>query len=233
MEIPLFLAMTAAEFRSATEIPPQMAWMACHFSAYGIGISNVPQALPQGTMLMLNDRTPICGHDPVLVAETLCNAAQNLGCGSILLDFQRADTSALIKVVEAVLERAGCPVGVSSLYANGLDCPVLVPPILPSVPPEEALAPWKGREIWLELSTEGTEITVTEEGSRYTSLSHFLPHEKTHSEPALFCHYEITVQEDRICFQLGRTKEDQDALVQAVQGLNVTKVLGLWQEMRS
>ena len=233
MEIPLFLAMTATELRFATEIPVHMAWMACHFSAYGVGLSNIPEQLPQGAMLMLNDRTPICGHDPVLVAETLCEAAHNLGCSSILLDFQRADRAELTGVIEAILERASCPVGISSLYASGFGCPVLVSPIAPSTPPEDALAPWEGREIWLELSSEGTEITVTEEGSRYTSLPNFLPSDKAHSEPALYCHYGITVQEDRIRFQLGRTKEDQEALVRAVTDMNVTKTLGLWQEMRS
>lgn len=78
MEIPLFLAMTAAEFRIAAEIPAHPAWMACHFSAYGTGISNLPRELPAGAMLMLNDRTPICGHDPEDVAKPLCDTAQRL-----------------------------------------------------------------------------------------------------------------------------------------------------------
>ena len=232
MEIPLFLAMTAAEFRGADVLPEHPAWMACHFSAYGVGLSNVPEVLPRGAMLMLNDRTPICGHDPVLVAEALCEAAQVLDCDSILLDFQRSGCEELTKVVRAVLDQAECPVGVSAFYAGGFDCPVLVPPIGPHVLPEEGLALWKGREIWLETSLEGTQIKVTEQGSQYTSLPDYCPKHNAHEEPELHCHYEITVAEEQIVFQLGRTDKDRISLLNSIKPLGVTRALGLWQEMK-
>ena len=231
MEIPRYLAMTAAELRSAAELPAHTAWMACHFSAYGTGLSNVPQRLPPGSMLMLNDRTPICGHDPKTVAKRLQETVEALECKGILLDFQREDCEELVPVIEAVLKQASCPVGVSALYAAGFDCPVLVPPIPPHLPPEEALSPWKGRELWLELSTEGTEICVTEEGSRYTSLPDYIPEEPAHPDASLHCHYTIRLEEERISFQLGRTDEDQVALSEAAANWGVTCVFGLWQEL--
>ena len=232
MEIPLYLAMTAAELQNATEVPSQLAWMACHFSSYGMGLSNVPRTLPSGSMLMLNDRTPICGHDPELVAKSLCDAAHNLDCDSIALDFQRKDCKELLEVIGAVLVRAHCPVGVSALYAADFDCPVLIPPILPHIFPEEALTPWKGRELWLELSSEGTQISVTEDGSQYTTLPHYCPENTAHLEQALHCHYTITVEEDRALFHLGRTADDQSSVIKVVKELGVTCALGLWQEMR-
>lgn len=231
MEIPLYLAMTAAEVQSAKVLPNHLVWMACHFSSYGTGLSNVPQALPPGSMLMLNDRTPIGGHDPKLVAQTLCEAAKNLECHGILLDFQRQDCPEIPEVIQAVLEQACCPVGVSSLYADGLDCPVLVAPILPHILPEDALTCWKGRELWLEVSSDGTEIAVSAEGSRYTSLPHYQPEQSAHHDPALHCHYTITLEDNQVRFQLGRTKEDQAFLVHAVKALGVSCALGLWQEM--
>lgn len=232
MEIPLFLAMTAAEFQGAETLPEHPAWMACHFSSYGTGISNVPQALPPGSMLMLNDRTPICGHDPETVAQTLCAAAKKLECESILLDFQREGCEELSNVIQAVLAQADCPVGVSALYAGAFHCPVLVPPIPPYVPPEEALRPWRDRELWLELSCEGAEIAVTEEGSRYTPLPDYVPGEPCHREKELSCHYQITVEKDRVLFHLGRREDDRLSLVTAVEALGVTRTLGLWQEMQ-
>lgn len=232
MKIPLFLAMTAAEFQNAGSMPPHPAWMACHFSAYGTGISNVPAMLPAGAMLMLNDRTPLCGHDPQTVAHSLCQAAQNLKCSSIALDFQREGFEALHDMITAVLDLAECPVGVSALYARGHSCPVLVPPIPPHTPPEDALAPWNEREIWLEVTSEGTQITVTEAGSLYTPLPDFTPGEQAHHEEALHCHYEITVAEDQIIFRLARTGEDLETLSDAVRPLGVTRTLGLWQEMK-
>ncbi len=232
MEIPLFLAMTAAEFQGAEMLPAHPAWMACHFSLYETGISNVPRALPKGAMLMLNDRTPISGHDPKLVAQTLCNAATKLECECIALDFQRQNRQELTAVVDAVLGLARCPVGVSALYAGDFDCPVLLPPIPPHVWPADAVALWKGRELWLEVTTEGTEITVTAAGSQYTPLPHYRPDCNTHREPKLHCHYEISVSEDAVLFQLGRTGEDQTALLNALSSLGITHALGLWQEIK-
>ena len=46
MAITPFLAMTAAEFRKKEDLPDKIAWMACHFSPYGLGLSNLPQRLP-------------------------------------------------------------------------------------------------------------------------------------------------------------------------------------------
>ena len=231
MEIPLFLAMTAGEVLGAEQLPRQLAWMACHFSPYGMGLSNLPDKLPDGTMLILNDRLPPEWHDPVLAAETLVSAAQERKCSCILLDFQRAGNEKTASVVEAVLEMAQCPVGVSHGYAEGRSCPVLVPPIPPHLLPEDAVAPWKGRELWLELSSEGTAIRITESGSQYTPLSDYRPAATAHREPELHCHYEITVEEDRILFRLGRTKEDQEALLNTVKSARVTCALGLWQDI--
>lgn len=231
MEIPVFLAMTAGEVLAAEALPQRLAWMACHFSAYGTGLSNLPKNLPAGSMLMLNDRTPICGHDPALVAKTLCEAAERFHCDSILLDFQREGCEEAGKIIEAVLQRASCPVGISALYAKDHNCPVLVPPVAPHVPVAEALVPWTDREIWLELATEGTQITITTKGSQYTSLPFFEPGETAHKEETLHCHYEITVEEDRIVFQLGRTEEALAALLEESKQHGVTRAVGLWQEL--
>ena len=230
MEIPLYLALTAAEFQAANVFPNPLAWMACHFSSYGTGLSNVPNTLPPGSMLMLNDRTPIGGHDPQLVAQTLCKAAKELKCDRILLDFQRPEYPEIPEVIEAVLKQADCPVGVSSLYADGFDCAVLIPPIAPHTLPKDALTPWKDRELWLELSNTETEIKVTKDGSQYTPLPRDPQEPKDHQEPELFCHYRILVEDDQVLFQLGRTKEDQEALLAAVQELGVSCAVGLWQE---
>ena len=231
MEIPLFLAMTAGELGLAAELPKRIGWMASHFAAYGTGLSNLPKTLPPGSMLMLNDRTPICGHAPQEVANTLCQAAERLQCDSILLDFQRRDQLEISPVVSAVLARATCPVGVSVLYAKDFDCPVLVPPIPPHRPLEDALTEWNSREIWLELTAEGTQITVTPEGSRYAPLPFSELPEKAHEDQGLCCHYEIEVSEHKVRFLLGRTKDDQSALLNKAKHHGVTRGVGLWQEL--
>ncbi len=232
MEIPVFLAMTAGEVAQAEELPERLAWMACHFSAYGTGISNIPKALPPGSMLMLNDRTPVCGHAPDAVAKALCEAAERLQCDCILLDLQRPEQEGLLPIIRAVLDRASCPVGVSALYAEDLDCPVLVPPVAPYQPLKKALTPWAGRELWLELSTQGTQITVTQEGSYYAPLPFYEPPEKGHYDQELCCHYEIQPEEKEVRFLLGRTETDLQTLLEKAKAFNVTHSIRLWQEFK-
>ena len=71
MAIRLYLAMTAAEIRENTGLPPKIAWMACHFSPYCTGLSNLPRILAAGSVLMLDDVTPIFHHDPQQIAAQL------------------------------------------------------------------------------------------------------------------------------------------------------------------
>lgn len=231
MEIPVYLAMTAAEVLGVSQLPKRLAWMSCHFSPYTAGLSNLPETLPEGAMLMLNDQMPFDWHDPNLAADILVETASKFQCDCILLDFQRPECEETASVIEAVLKAADCPVGGSSCYCEGFDCPVLVPPVPPHVPLEEYLKPWKNREIWLELAFEGTEIVVTEDGSRYTPLPHYRPGERSHHEEALHCHYEITVEEDQILFQLGRTAQDLEAMLERGKEYGITKAVGLWQEL--
>ena len=232
MEIPIYLAMTAGEVLKADRLPERLAWMACHFSPYGTGLSNLPQALPEGAMLMLNDRMPPDWHDPELVASTLSETAEKFQCSCIVLDFQREGAKKTAPVIEAVLKKANCPVGVSSSYAENFDCPVLLPPIPPHIPLTEYLAPWRGREIWQELAFEGTEIAVTAEGSRYTSLPRFVPSEKAHFDEELGCRYDISVEDERVIFRLGRLLEDWNELIHNAKEYKVVQGVGLWQEVR-
>lgn len=231
MGIPLFLAMTAGELLNAQRLPDRPAWMACHFSPYGTGLSNVPKTLPEGAMLILNDRMPPDRHDPQLAADIMSKTAEQLHCDCILLDFQRPFNDQAAAVAQAVLNTADCPVGISSSYAQALPCPVLLPPVLPHIPLTDALAPWKNREVWLELSLEAMQIKVTANGSQYTPLPYIHLSESAHIDPSLHSHYEITTEEDQVIFQLGRTGEDLSQLLETAQAYNVTKAVGLWQEL--
>ena len=87
MAIERYLAMTGAEMASAAALPKKAAWMACHFSPYSTGLCNFPAALPKESLLILNDRTPICGHDPERVCRELKETISKLNCVGLLVDF--------------------------------------------------------------------------------------------------------------------------------------------------
>ena len=94
MAIRPFLAMTAAEIRGTETLPPKTAWMACHFSPYSTGLSNLPKALPPGSMVILDDITPIHGHDSETIAAQLrprLDALKSSGRGMKKPNFWRGD----------------------------------------------------------------------------------------------------------------------------------------------
>lgn len=231
MALPLYLALTAAEFQECSSLPESAAWMACHYSPYGLGLSNIPRQLPENAMLILNDRTPAQGHDPDLILRQLRDLWDTLHYKCILLDFQRPDSPENAAVAKALVSDLTCPVGVSELYATGLDCPVFLSPAPPHAPLEEHLSLWQGREIWLEAALGGEVIAVTDKGSAFSPmLSSELP-EAALEDPALHCHYQVRTYNDHIDFTLWRTTEDLSALLRQAADLGVTLAVGLWQEL--
>ena len=222
--------MTAAEFQKTSPLPEHAAWMACHYSPYGLGLSNCPRQLPEEAMLILNDRTPPQAHDPEVIARQLKELAESLHYKYILLDFQRPDLPENAAVVKAVLSAPPCPVGVSELYAREVSCPVFLPPVPHHVPLSEHLAPWQGREIWLEAALDRETITVTEKGAAVSPPSGPFP-DSGPEDGDLHCHYHIRTCSDRIDFTLWRTKDDLAALLEQAEGAGVTQAVGLWQEL--
>lgn len=230
MAIACYLAMTAAEMRMACQPSAQIAWMACHFSPYGTGLSNLPKALPPGSVLMVNDRTPIHGHDPEWIGKQLGQSVQNLGCRGVLLDFQRPEQKETAALVGYLAQERTFPVAVSQSYAAELDCPIFLPPVPLDMGLESYLKPWQGREIWLELALDGMEITLTETGAVCKPLE-WAAQQSGQKEEKLHCHYRVTVTEQQAQFHLWRTKEDLQDLLAEAENLGVAAGVGLYQEL--
>lgn len=231
MALPVYLAMTAAEFRSAEALPEHAAWMACHFSCYGTGLSNLPEQLPAGAMVILNDRTPVFGHDPELIAKQLSEIVACSNSGGVLLDFQRPDCPQTANIVKSIVTALSCPVAVTEAYAEELDCPIFLSPPPLCKPLAEHIIPWKDREIWLEVALDSQTITVTPDGSHFSPSFPADPQEPSFPEDALFCRYHTDVFEDQAVFTLFRTREMLDTLLQEAERLGVCRAVGLYQEL--
>ena len=231
MVIQPFLAMTAAEMRICSRFPEKIAWMACHFSPYGLGLSNLPKELPPGSLLIVDDITPPHGHDPVLITKQLTKCAESLQCCGILLDFQRQgceETQAIAKYLTAALP---CPTAVSECYAQELDCSIFLPPLPPSVALQAYLTPWKNREVWLELGADGEKITLTEKGAESSILPYSGLEIAGFNDEQLHCHYKIETNENAASFTLWRTKKDFEQLLEEAKTLGVINTVGLYQEI--
>ena len=222
MAIPLFLAAHPAEVAAW---PEHYAWMACRFSEQGL--TNLPQKLPEGAMVILTDEIPPRQQDPELVAKEL----SQLSCSAILLDFQRPGCDLTARITAEIAKHATCPVGVAESYANAAACAVFLSPVPPERPLEDHLRPWWDRELWLDLSPSPTRITVTSEGSQTEPLRTTPTAGSCHRDQALCCHYKIQITPKHIDFDLWRTKEDLTDLLSVAESLGVTLAIGLYQEL--
>lgn len=231
MALPLYLALTASEFQNCPSLPEHAAWMACHYSPYGLGLSNLPRQLPADSMLILNDRMPPQGHDPARIVKELEALQEALHYKYILLDFQRPDSPENSAVARAITSWSLCPVGVSELYARELDCAVFLSPAPPHTPLQEYLSHWQGREIWLEAALGSEIVTVTENGSAFAPLLSAEVPETGLEDPALHCHYHIRTYDDHIDFTLWRTRDDLADLLREAESLGAALAVGLWQEL--
>lgn len=227
MAIHTILAMTGPEIKNCAVLPSKIAWMACHFSPNDAGISNLPQGLPESSMVILSDEHPFKDHDP----ERIIHQLSALKPKEVLLDFQRPPTSQTAALARALVQALPCPVGVPPPYAEGLDCPVFLPPVPPHIPLGDHLLPWQNREIWLETALDASEITVTAQGSSTRNSPFAAPVENPHRDTSLHCHYSIREEPNTLRFYLYRTREDVSDLLNFSNFPNIKYALALFQEL--
>ena len=224
-----YLAMTPAEFNSVSQPPPDFAYMACHFSPYGTGLGNLPTVLPPESLLILNDRTPIHGHDPQRIFDQLKDVLAYFSCRGLLLDLQQESGEAL-PLIQKLLTLP-CPVIVSALFAEQLDCPIFLPPVPLLISVEDYLTPYHGREIWLETALDGLQLTLTTDGCHSFPLPMPSDDPMPHRDTELCCHYRVETTAQAAIFTLRRTKKDLDTLIQRANALGIAGTVGLYQEL--
>lgn len=231
MVLPLYLALTAAEMSAFSSVTFPCAYMACQFSPYTEGLTNIPKALPEGAILILDDRMPCCGHSPGLVAQQLRDAVEWLNCESVLLDFQRPPDPESESMVQTIIETLNCPVAVTEGFAKNIPCPVFLSPAPLHLPLSEHLNPWQGREIWLEAALCQEKIIVTRDGTEFTPQ--FPPDGLSGGfyEEDLCCRYCTKADDEHITFTLFDTPESLQNKLAHADSLGVSRAVGLYQEL--
>lgn len=222
----LYFAMTAAELQACPAPGFPLAWMACHFSPYGTGLSNAPPALPEGSLLIFNDRTPIFGHDPRQIAGELAQIMDSRKCGGLLLDLQRDGSEELVKAVADL----PYPVAVTPAYGADLPIGIFLPPPPMLTPLADHLAPWQGREIWMEAALDKCSIRVDPGGSRPITP---VPFSCPHTDTGLHCQYGMDIRREWVDFHLQRKETQLAALLEEAEKLGVRQFVGLYQQLES
>ena len=138
----VFLAVTGRE--PETVRPKRTAYMACHFSAGGAGLSNMPRSLPEDSLLLLDDSMPVQGHNPETVVKQLNELVNKFSVRAVLLDFQRPPTEEAQKMVSAIAQGCSCTAAVTPAYVKK-GFPVFLPPPPANKSLKEYLKPWSKR----------------------------------------------------------------------------------------
>ncbi len=230
MESKVFLAMTEREMEEF--LPEKLAYMSCRFSPYGSGLTNLPSDLPPNSILLLEDSMPIQGHDPKVTATQLGELVHRFSLSAVLLDFQAPMTSEGKEMTAAILQALPCPVAVTGQYAPLFDCPVFLSPPPVNVPLQKHLAPWLKRDIFLEVTGDRQQFTVTERGCSFVPLPAGAVYETPQLDRKLHCHYHVDVYSDKAVFTLQRTKEDLLTMAEEALRLGVRDAVGLYQELK-
>lgn len=223
----VFLAQTCWEMERFPV--PKTAYMACHFSSYGNGLSNLPQTLPAGSILLLDDSMPPNGHAPKAVVSQLNAVIDAYSVQAVLLDFQGELQKESMDMAGHLAKALPCPVAVTEGYAKVLGCPVFLSPTPVNMALKEYIDPWLRQGVYLELAPMATRFTVTENGS--TALLIPYGEDLPLKDKRLHCHYKVEVFPDKAVFTLCRTGEDLAALAAEAKQLGVLGTVGLYQEL--
>lgn len=230
MSLRLYLAMTETEIRRASVLPRHLAYMACHFSPYGTGLVNIPQRLPPGSILIVNDRVPVMMHDPAQIAKQLFDAVHRLQAFGVLMDLQIPNNSRTAQIVKSVCNALPCPVGVSESYAADLPCSVFGAPPIYS-PLETYIQNTKSRPLWLEAFQETAFLAITDSGCKTVQEETFTG--TSFRDDVLHCNYQYKIQKDRVLFHFSRQTENIPGYLHDANRLGVEVAVGLYQQLKN
>ena len=231
MDFHCYIAMTAAEFLYAEALPAYPAWMACHFSCYGTGLSNLPPQLPPAAMVIVNDRMPPDGHDPGYIAQQLQELKHEQEISCILMDFQRQGCDGSAAIAKRVFEALDCPVCISEGYAECTDGPVFITAPKPNQCLYDAISPWAGREIWLEAALETQIAHITKDGCQLTTAPFTGARDGAKTVPELRCGYHTEIFGDHASITLYRDAPQLELLLQDARAMGITRAVGLYQQL--
>ena len=202
MGLPLYLAMSALEFRPF----PHPAFL----------ILEAGQMPPPGVLPVITDGFSL---DRQFLSE-VCQ-----GRDAVLLDFERppaADTRSMIQSLP-------CPAAAPPGYAG--TGPVFLPPAPLHLPLEQYLAPWKGREIWLEAALRKQTVTVTPKGATVSVPCTNQDLTDGFYSESLHCRFTQNITENRAVFTLFDTPDTLRMKLDHAAALGVRRAIGLFQEL--
>lgn len=226
MGIPQYLAMTDGEIAACARLPPRLARMGCHFS--DDGLVELPQVLPGGALLVVDDRVPMAAQDPEHILDQLAEALEKLSCTGLLLDFQQKENAPQRELVRLLARELTVPLAAPPAYAAE-GCRLFLPPVAADQTIEEALSPWAGKKIWLDTAPAAVRLELTKQGCTRTPLPRMAA-SGIFKDPGLCCNYSIEPTPNGFQFTLYRDRCCIEAILEQAAAFGAELAVGLSQE---
>ena len=202
MVLPLYLAMTASEFRPV----PYPALL----------MLTGTEQVPPGVLPVLTDCFPLDGQ----ALQRICQGQE-----ALLLDCVRPPTTSLREIIQGL----PCPCGAPPGYTE--EGPVFLPPAPMHIPLDKYLTPYRSREIWLEAALQKQVVTVTPKGVTVSvpCTNHDL-NDGFYSE-ILHCRFVQNYTKNQVVFTLFDTSDTIRMKLDHAASLGAVRAVGLFQEL--
>ncbi len=235
MSIPLFLAITPAEFAHLPELPNPLAWMSVRLSLTSPGLSNVPSQLPPGSLIIFDDKTPWSGHSVELVCKEMTTLLLNTKAYGLLLDFERAptpETILLVKALSQCCKEIGIPLAAPEGYGGDESVAVFTSPFPCWKKPTETSN--DHRALWLDASPTAHALRITQDHAVGIALPYppeTPPEEdQIHWDESLHCAYWTDFDGDGLVITMYRTPEKTTELLAELPSSPFRLAVGVWRE---
>lgn len=231
MVIAHYLALSAADFRGCSPLPPHIAWLSCRFSPYGSGLINLPKQLPPDSLCILEDSTPMAAHSIPNISAALSVLLSENRCRGLILDFQRQENAREHQLAAELSKVLPVPVAAPPEFASQ-DCILFLPPAPPETPLQTYLKPWHGRRVWLDTAPNACTLVLSEAGCRIDRNRPF-PGGKSFLDSATASRYHIALTNGCAEISLCRDAQTLPVFLEQAGALGVELAVGLWQEFAS
>jgi hypothetical protein len=105
-----------------------------------------------------------------------------------------------------------------------------LPPHPPDIPFDKYAESCSGHEIWLEVTSENTVLTLTDTGCSIHTEQHEEITEQLFTDQQLCCSYHICVTENNAVFSLFHRIEDLEQLLKKYSHTGLTRMIGLYDD---
>ena len=188
-----------------------------------LGVYGPAAQIRPGAMLILDDRVP-GSLDPAHIASMVQPE-------SVLLDFEREPDADSVRIAEELSRALSCPVAAPPGFLKDPAHPVFLPPCPLHVPLAEYLHPWQNRNVWLDVTAQQQVITVTPDGTRYSTPAPADRQDGGWFDEVLLCRCTMETSKGEVCFTLFDTLETLKKKLEQAAALGVTRAVGLFQEL--